>query len=191
MSLLRILPCELLMTHLYPTLYELHSMSPDVGLPQTEDGGGGGGAAVAGIRMPPAAVNLSSERLVRHGIYLMDCLDRLYLFIGRSVHPQVIQELFGKQSVDQLVAGKFTLPIHSDPGPSQLNRRVNAIIGKLRENPQRRFLYPDLFLVKEDGGDALLRMLFLSALIEDRQDIGPSLPQFLNEIRERVQKTNV
>jgi protein transport protein SEC24 len=108
----------------------------------------------------------------------------LFLWVGRAVPPQAVQDLFDRPSLDALLSGKATLPVLSNP----FNQRVNAIIGKLREDPRRSFLYPELIVVKEEGGDPLLRLLFLSHMIEDRQDIGPSYPQFLNEIRERIQK---
>lgn len=71
---------------------------------------------------------------------------------------------------------------------NDFSRRVQNIIGKIRERLNRRNMYPQLFLVKEEGGDPLLKLMFLSYLIEDRHDYAPSYHQFLNDLKERVNK---
>ena len=48
--------------------------------------------------------------------------------------------------------------------------------------------YPHLYIVKEDG-DPGLRIWAASTLIEDRSDQSPSYPQFLQQLREKVQKS--
>ena len=65
---------------------------------------------------------------------------------------------------------------------------MNNIIGKLRETEVRRNMYPPLFVVKEDGGDPMLKMLFLSYMVEDRQEAMPGYSQFLNELKDKVNK---
>lgn len=184
MSLLRVLPTELLSMYLHPNLYELHNMPAECGMPAQQSPPNADASVTDGRIVMPTPVNLCSERIVRHGIYLLDTLDCLYLWVGRAVPPQIIHDLFDRPALEALMPGKTTLPRLDNT----FNRRVQAIIGKLREDRRRSFLYPDLVVVKEEGGDPLLRLIFLSHMIEDRQDIGVSYPQFLNEIRERIQK---
>jgi protein transport protein SEC24 len=99
MSIIRILPPELLSLYIHPRLYELHSMAPEVGMPSQRDGEN------AEIVLPPY-INLSSERMVRHGLYLMDTGDQLLLWVARAVPPQMIQEIFDRPSFDALPSGK-------------------------------------------------------------------------------------
>jgi hypothetical protein len=70
-----------------------------------------------------------------------------------------------------------------------INIKFRNIVSKLRDVPARKHLYPSLYLVREEGGSPQLKIMFLSHLIEDRHDFGPSYAQFLNEIREKVNKS--
>jgi protein transport protein SEC24 len=95
MSLVRTMPPELCSLVLYPNLYEMHNIPPEVGL-DSEDG----------ILLPPS-IPLSSERFVRHGVYLMDAGTHLLIWVSREVHPQLVKDLFDRQYED-LPAGKVT-----------------------------------------------------------------------------------
>jgi protein transport protein SEC24 len=96
MSTARVLSAEVMMTYLLPRLYELHTMSAEVGQ-MAADGSG---------IVFPNRINLSGERLVRHGLYLMDCFDMLILWIGRAVPPQIIQELLDLPAAEAVPTGK-------------------------------------------------------------------------------------
>jgi hypothetical protein len=80
--------------------------------------------------------------------------------------------------------GKLPLPDLDTP----LSHRVRNIIGSIREKPLRRAHFPSLFVVKEEFGDAQLKLLFLQNLVEDRHDFGSGYVQFLSELVEKVNK---
>ena len=105
MSVLRVLPTELIILFLHPCLFELHMMPPEVGFPSatSDDSGSSDGQVIM-----PMPVNLSSERLVNNGFYLMDTGDSLYLYVGRAVHPQLIQDVFDRPGFEALNSGKVT-----------------------------------------------------------------------------------
>ncbi|KAG2212669.1 hypothetical protein INT47_000646 [Mucor saturninus] len=168
MNMLNTMPLQLLIPYLYANLYSLHNMPADAG-EITENG----------VVFPPA-LNLTAENLEVHGCYLLENGQNIYLWVGRNVVPQLCADLFDVKSYEGLKGGKVTLPILETP----LNRKVNTLIGKLREMRRGNY-YPTLYLVKEDG-DPYLRLWFLAHLIEDRTDNIMSYQQFLQHIKDRV-----
>ena len=115
------------MNVLYPSLYSLHDLSPDIGdspppappspaaaaaATASENeaaggaGGSGGGRGVEGIwGRPRAGVDVpvalppTSEKLSSSGVFLLDTGEELLLYVGRSVSGEVMSELFGVDAV--------------------------------------------------------------------------------------------
>ena len=58
-----------------------------------------------GIIMP-MPLPLSSERLERHGLYLIEDGQTMFLWIGRDAVPQLVMDVFDLPSYDQLRGGK-------------------------------------------------------------------------------------
>jgi protein transport protein SEC24 len=54
----------------------------------------------------PAPSPLTSERLVRHGLYLMEDAQSIFLWIGRDAVPQLVQDVFDVPRYDLLQSGK-------------------------------------------------------------------------------------
>ncbi|KAL1704200.1 Sec23/Sec24 trunk domain-containing protein [Schizophyllum commune] len=167
-ALLTSLPSQLLIPYIYPNFYSLHNMPPEAGV-----------VGEAGVMLPPP-LPLSSERLERHGLYLIEDGQTMFLWIGRDAVPQLVMDVFDLPSYEVLRGGKTTLPLLDNP----FSQRINAIIQKTREM-RRGPYYPHLYVVKEDGEPAL-RLWALSMLIQDRADVLPSYSQFLTSIREKV-----
>lgn len=150
-----------------------------------------------GIIMPPP-LPLTSERLERHGLYLIEDGQTMFLWVGRDAVPQLIMDVFNLPSYEVLRGGKvsefqrstdlmlmkflgqFTLPLLDNP----FSERVGAIIQKTREM-RRGVYYPHLYIVKEDG-EPPLRLWALSNLIQDRADVLPSYQQYINQLKDRV-----
>ncbi|KAI9593552.1 COPII component protein [Syncephalis fuscata] len=169
MNLLYTMPPELLIPYIYPRLYALHLMPPEVGTINAD-----------GVTLMPSPINLSSERLDRGGAFLLDDGQTSMIWLGRDVSPQLLQDLFGVVSYDALRGGKTTLPTVDH----DFSRRVKTVLAKLRQE-KRNIYYPNLYVVKEDGEPAL-RLWFLSHLIEDRTGEQPAYPMWLAQIREKV-----
>ncbi|KAI8824176.1 uncharacterized protein EV422DRAFT_493298 [Fimicolochytrium jonesii] len=175
MAMLYVLPPEMCLVQIHPRFWPLHALEPQVGLP------GGDGKIVF-----PPLLNLSAEKLERHGLYLLENGLEMFLWVSRGTDPQLIQKLFDKPSYDAVGVGKTTLPILQN----DFSTKINNIIGKVREvRLQMMTTYPHLYVVKEDG-DPYFRMQFLSQLIEDRIDASYSYPQFLNVLREGLAKVS-
>ncbi|CAG8551464.1 10705_t:CDS:10 [Dentiscutata erythropus] len=169
MCLLTTMPSQLLIPYLHPRFYSLHNMPIDVGTYGPD-----------GIIMPPP-LNLSSEKLERHGAYLLEDGQNIFIWLGRQVVPQLCMDLLNVRSYEEVRSGKVTL-LQLDNSFSQ---QVNAIIGKTRES-RRGVYYPHLYIVKEDGGDPSLRLWFLSHIIEDRTDTVMSYQQWLGHLKDKI-----
>lgn len=59
----------------------------------------------AGLIMP-IPLPLSSERLERHGLYLIEDGQTMFLWIGRDAVPQLVMDVFDLPSYEQLRGGK-------------------------------------------------------------------------------------
>lgn len=58
-----------------------------------------------GVLMPPS-LPLSSERLERHGLYLIEDGQTIFLWVGRDAVPQLIIDVFNLPSYEVLRGGK-------------------------------------------------------------------------------------
>lgn len=167
-ALLTSLPSQLLMPYLYPTFYSLHNMPPECGT-----------VGDHGVILPPP-LPLTSEHLERHGLFLIEDGQTIFLWVGRDAVPQLIMDVFNLPSYEVLRGGKTTLPVLDNP----FSQRVNAVIQKTREM-RRGVYYPHLYIVKEDG-EPPLRLWALSCLIQDRADVLPSYQQFVSQLRDKA-----
>ncbi|KAF9485109.1 CPII coat sec24 protein [Pholiota conissans] len=167
-ALLTSLPSQNLIPYLYPTFYSLHNMPPEAGT-----------IGEHGVILPPA-LPLTSERLERHGLFLIEDGQTIFLWVGRDAVPQLVQDVFDLPSYDVLRGGKTTMRTLENP----FSQRINAIIQKIREL-RRGVYYPHLYIVKEDG-EPPLRLWALSMLIQDRADMLPSYQQFISSLKDKV-----
>ena len=151
-ALLTTLPAQLLIPYLHPTLYSLHNMPRECGVVGDE-----------GVVMPPA-LPLSSERFERHGLFLIEDGQNIFLWVGRDAVPQLIKDVFDLPSSAELRGGKQALPMLDN----EFSERVNRIIGKVRESRRgpycacyaldvadwRRRLLPTLSMRSSDSADS-------------------------------------
>ncbi|KAF8975060.1 COPII subunit, partial [Entomortierella lignicola] len=162
------LPSQCLIPYIHPRFYSLHNMPENCGT-----------IGDNGIEMP-TPLNLTSERLERGGLFMLEDSQNIFLWISKEAVPQLCMDLFGVPSYEHIRGGKTTLPsLEAD-----FNQRVNLIVGKTREM-RRSSYYPQLYVIKEDG-DPALRLWFLSHLIEDRSDPSMSYHQFLGHLKDKV-----
>lgn len=174
LCLLSTLPLPLLIQYIYPKMYSLHDMPDNAGLPDDQTGE---------IILPPTS-NLSSERIVPYGLYLIDDGQTQFLWVGRDAVPQLLIDVFGLPDKSQLRVGKQYLPeLDND-----FNGRVRAVVEKSRDHRSKgvgSIVVPHLYVVKEDGEPGL-RLWAQTMLVEDRADQGVSLAQWMGSLREKV-----
>lgn len=164
----------LLIQYIYPKMYSLHDMPDDAGLPNDQSGE---------IVLPPP-VNLSSERLVPYGLYLIDDGQTQFIWVGRDTVPQLLLDVFGMADRNQLRVGKqFLAELDND-----FNDRVRAVVQKSKDYKAKgagSIISPQLYVVKEDGEPGL-RLWAQTMLVEDRADQSVSLQQWMGSLRDKV-----
>jgi protein transport protein SEC24 len=174
LCLLSTLPLPLLVQYIYPRMYSLHDMPDNAGYPDPE---------TSQIVLPPP-LNLSSERFVPYGLYLIDDGQTQFLWVGRDTVPQLLVDVFGVADRAQLRVGKGALPeLDND-----FNERVRAVVQKSRDHKARgvgSIVVPHLYLVREDG-EPSLKLWAQTLLVEDRADQGMSYQQWMGTLREKV-----
>ncbi|KAG0302796.1 COPII subunit [Dissophora globulifera] len=168
MYLFSTLPSQCLISYINPKFYSLHNMPGNCGT-----------IGENGIEMP-VSMNLSSERLERGGLFMLEDSQNIFLWVSKDAVPQLCMDLFGVPNYESIRGGKTTLPALE----TDFNQRVNLIVGKTREM-RRTPYYPQLYVIKEDG-DPALRLWFLSHLIEDRADPIMSYHQYLGHLKDKV-----
>jgi protein transport protein SEC24 len=91
---------------IYPRLFSLHDMPPSAGLPSnsdpSDDDDGKEEDKVAGqdrIELP-RVLNLTVDRLASNGIFLLDNGLDMFLWVGRSSDPGILNSLFGTNSLE-------------------------------------------------------------------------------------------
>lgn len=61
----------------------------------------------------PAVVPLSSENLDQDGIFLLETGEDAYLYVGKQASVELVHQLFGVNSVDEVVTGQVFPDRHS------------------------------------------------------------------------------
>lgn len=139
---------------------------------------------ITGDIVLPPPINLSSVSLVPYGLYLIDDGQTQFLWIGREVVSQLVEDVFAVPDKTQVKVGKQTLPILEN----DFNERVRAVVEKSRDHRSRgvgSIVVPHLYVVREDGEPGM-RLWAQTMLVEDRADQGVSLKQWLGVMREKV-----
>lgn len=129
-------------------------------------------------------MNLSSERIVPFGLYLIDDGQTQFLWLGRDAVPALTNDVFGTDDKNLVKQGKTMLPELDN----EFNERVRNVIEKSRDHRAKgvgSIVVPPLYVVREDG-DAQLRLWAMTMLVEDRADQSVSAQQWLHTLREKV-----
>lgn len=147
------------------------------------DGAGIPDETTGEIVLPPP-INLSSERLVPYGLYLIDDGTTQFVWVGRDVVPALLLDVFGVEDRSQVRQGKTALPVLEN----DFNERVRAVIEKSKDHRAKgagSIVVPSLYVVREDG-EPSLKLWAQTLLVEDRADQSVSLQQWLGMLREKV-----
>jgi protein transport protein SEC24 len=125
----------------------------------------------------PKVVPLSSENLDNDGIFLLENGEDGFFYVGRQASSEILHQLFGVQSVEEVVSGQFLLEEFNN----DLSKRLNEVVNEIR---RQRCSYLRLRLLKR--GDPL-EFLFFSYLVEDKSPLGFSYVEFLVHVHRQIQ----
>eukprot|EP00735_Rhodelphis_limneticus_P008820 TRINITY_DN2302_c0_g1::TRINITY_DN2302_c0_g1_i1::g.20823::m.20823 TRINITY_DN2302_c0_g1::TRINITY_DN2302_c0_g1_i1::g.20823 ORF type:complete len:1061 (-),score=273.42,sp/Q9SFU0/SC24A_ARATH/43.63/0.0,Sec23_trunk/PF04811.10/2.3e-73,Sec23_helical/PF04815.10/4.5e-25,Sec23_BS/PF08033.7/7.1e-22,zf-Sec23_Sec24/PF04810.10/1.1e-19,Gelsolin/PF00626.17/8.5e-07,Sen15/PF09631.5/0.00044 TRINITY_DN2302_c0_g1_i1:511-3654(-) len=152
-------------TFLYPTLFALHEMPGDCGIPGEN-----------GLCKLPPLKPLSVESLRHDGIFLLEDGQIIFLWIGKAAPPPVYADLFGPGATPTTDTTQLILRrLDND-----FNKRVNAIVDTTR---MTRVSHPAMYVVRQ--GEPL-EQRFASYLIEDRTFSTMSYMEFLCFVQKQI-----
>ena len=143
---------------IYPRMFSIHDMAIDAGTYSDNIDDDVPTAGPDRVRLP-AILNLSHERLTSEGIFLLENGHDLFMWIGRSVSPAIINTLFGVNTLDGADLSNLTIQTDS----SDYSSRLDTIIKALRDERTRHL---QLHFIREGDGHA--EAFFSRFLVEDR-----------------------
>ncbi|GFU59402.1 protein transport protein Sec24B [Nephila pilipes] len=168
MERMKALPLQYLMKYIYPTLYPVHALDEKNAIHQDDD-----------VIIPqPVILQLSSEKIDRHGAYILDTFDVLYLYIGRAINDQFCTSVFNVPNFSAIPEDLESLPELATPE----SERMRAFVAWLQD--QRPYQSP-LKIIREDSRD---RHIFLQYMLDDRTESLFSYYEFLQHIRQQISK---
>lgn len=193
------LPLNHLIKTIYPTVYALHLMDDDCGLPKTSidiDPETGEETTITSteIKMPEPQ-NASNAGWQLYGLYLIDNGIELFLWVSGGVTPALVADVFGTDNLYEVATGKVELPEFLFE-ESEFNYKIRQIIGKLREQKDSivwKNLYVCIGPSEEEPLEIALARLFnamrswvLSNLVEDRSLHSKGYRDFLTELKTKI-----
>lgn len=199
LNLLSSLPIPHLIKYIYPTVYSLHNMGDECGLPeqivQVDEETGEEETVNSTEILLPEPLNDTKASWENYGLYLIDNSTELFLWVSGDVVPGLVYDLFGTDNLYSVPTGKTELPEFSFE-ESEFNYKVRQIIGKIREQKDS-VTWKNLYVVI--GGSSnepieisqqrdlmALRMWALSCLVEDKTASEPGYREFLTSLKSKI-----
>ena len=162
-SLVSNMDVEATKVFVYPRMFSVHDMAEDCGLPvDNNELINDPSIQFAGpdhIKLPNI-LNLSLDRLDSNGIILLDNGHDLFMWIGRTVNPALLTNIFGISTLDG-VQDLSLLSIQADS--CDFAYRLQEAVEALRS---RSYRYMQLHFIRE--GDGYADAFFARYLVEDR-----------------------
>ncbi|XP_067136282.1 protein transport protein Sec24A [Centruroides vittatus] len=167
MEQMKTLPLNNLLTYIYPNLYPIHNLDDKNAL--NEDG----------VLIPqPPLLQLSSEKIDRHGAYLLDTLDHMYIYVGRAISDLFCINVLGVANFNAIPYDIVHLPELKTAESERIRNFVNWL------SLQRSF-YSPIIIIREDSKS---RQCFLQHMIDDRTESVFSYYEFLQHLKQQISK---
>lgn len=177
-------PLPYLLKAIYPTVYSLHDMPDEAGLPDED-----------GSIVLPDAVNATASVFEKYGLFLIDNGVELFLWMGGDAVPQLVEDVFGQPNIFEIPIGKQELPVVEG---SEFNEKLRNIVSKIREHDDVTTYQPLYIIfgpatnepVGHNGSRELgsLRMWAQCMLVEDKIMNTLSYREFIQDIKGKVNK---
>ncbi|KAK1288191.1 Protein transport protein Sec24-like CEF [Acorus calamus] len=128
----------------------------------------------------PPPISLSSEHVTDDGIFFLENGEDGFIYVGNSVDPGVLLQLFDVPSV-RVLPSQFVL----EQFDNELSKKFNDMVNEIR---RQRCSYLRLRLcIKGDQSG----MLFFSYLVEDKAPSGLSYVEFLVHVHQQIKNKMV
>ena len=111
---------------LYPRMLAVHQFADEVGFPDER-----------GQLILPPLMRTSYSRMEPHGAYLVENGEKAFLWLGASVSPQILQDLYGVENLDELdtrmVRPSLSLAVRveKDPQMTPSHSRPQSVLPNL------------------------------------------------------------
>ncbi|CAA7264273.1 unnamed protein product [Cyclocybe aegerita] len=165
-----------LMFYLYPRLLALHDLDESIALPQLVENADG--VKVERV-IAPSCMRDSYFFMQASGVYLIDNEETVIFWVGSSVSPQLLQDLFGVDDINSLKPQMYNLPVL----PTTLSTQVHNILS-LRFAQRGR---PVKILLARQNMDAA-EIEFSDMLVEDQNNGAMSYIDYLAVIHRQITK---
>lgn len=167
MAAFNCLPMKTVMKYIFPSLMGIHNMSAEAG-----------SIAEDGSVINPAQVSCSSEELDGSGVFILDSGLRLFLWVGRHAPKDLLQNLFGTSSFDEVPTGG-ELPMLD----TEVNTKTRTILQHMQH--QGAYWRPVEVMKQRFPGEAKV----YAHLIEDKSSPGYNMSyvEFLCHVHSQIQ----
>lgn len=142
-------PLSQLIKYIYPTVYILHDMPAEAGLPEElveVDPETGEERIVYGDIVLPPPANCSKATWDHFGLYLIDTGTEMFMWVSGMVVETLLQDLFGVNTIDEVESGKQELCELLPEEQFEFNYRVRNIINKVRTQ-KNSIIWKSLYIV--------------------------------------------
>ncbi|KAI7865779.1 Sec23/Sec24 trunk domain-containing protein [Spinellus fusiger] len=153
---------------LYPRMYALHTLTG-------EDGVKGFNGQV---KMPPTT-RCAYERLDPQGAYLLENGSNLFVWLGRQVSPNFLQDVFSVSRLDQLDATMMTLPFLA----TEISHKIHTMMEQLQSE---KSMYLRLHIVRQEMDP--IEFMFSTWMTEDRNAEVQTYVDYMCLLHRRIQE---
>jgi len=163
---MKCLPLTQLIQTLYPDMYRVDGLET---APTIED--------EEGSLLPnPPRLQLSAEKLVMNGAFLLDLGHSLILFIGKVCQPFFCERIFGVSQPSSIDENLTDLPELDNEDSERLRLFIQSL------NNRKSHSLP----VRVIRDDSKSRQAFISMLIDDRSEGSYSYYEFLQHLKSQM-----